>query len=256
MKKLLVGLVLGLLSLGSNAQIYGGGATSTATFSSTVYAPNFVASSGASTFAGTITSGFNGGMAIGSSVGNVTGFGRNGSTGGMQFFGGVTVSPVDGNADGGLASGSWSTTSGGAYGWTSSATNGSSQVAKDTAFSRLSASTVGLGDGTAGATNGALVLNNITIGGAVTMGKTVTAAGSTGAKTINTATGTVNFAAAATSLVVTNNQVSTTSITQCTVGTNDTTMKSVQCVAAAGSFTIFANAAATAETRVNFTVTN
>ena len=41
-----------------------------------------------------------------------------------------------------------------------------------------------------------------------------------------------------------------------TVATNDSTMKSPQCVAAAGSFTIFPNAAPTAETRVNFTVSN
>jgi len=86
--------------------------------------------------------------------------------------------------------------------------------------------------------------------------KTVTAAGTTGAQTINKNAGTVNFAAAATSLVVTNNLVTTSSIIVCTVGTNDTTMKSVSAVAAAGSFTIYANAAATAETRVNFIVIN
>jgi len=86
--------------------------------------------------------------------------------------------------------------------------------------------------------------------------KTVTAAGTTGTQTINKTTGSVNFAASATSLVVTNSLVAATSIIQCTVGTNDVTMKSVQCVPGSGSFTIFANAAATAETRVNFTVTN
>lgn len=88
------------------------------------------------------------------------------------------------------------------------------------------------------------------------LGKTVTAAGTTGAQTINKATGTVNFAAAAASLVVTNSLVLTTSIIQLTVGTNDSTMKSALAVAAAGSFTIFPNANPTAETRVNFTVTN
>ena len=86
--------------------------------------------------------------------------------------------------------------------------------------------------------------------------KTVTAAGTTGAQTINKNAGTVNFAAAATSLVVTNSLVTTSSIIICTVGTNDTTMKSVSAVAASGSFTIYANAAATAETRVNFIVIN
>ena len=86
--------------------------------------------------------------------------------------------------------------------------------------------------------------------------KTVTATGTDGAQTINKNAGTVNFAAAATSLVVTNSLVTTSSIIICTVGTNDTTMKSVSAVAASGSFTIYANAAATAETRVNFIVIN
>ncbi len=94
------------------------------------------------------------------------------------------------------------------------------------------------------------------LSGGLNLDKTVTAAGTTGAQTINMPTGTVNFAAAAASLVVTNSLVSTTSIIQLTVGTNDATMKSALAVAAAGSFTIFPNAVPTAETRVNFTVTN
>ena len=92
--------------------------------------------------------------------------------------------------------------------------------------------------------------------GDMQFGKTVTAGGTTGAQTINKTAGSVNFAAAATSLVVTNSLVSTSSIIVATVATNDTTMKSVQAVAAAGSFTLYANAAATAETRVNFLVIN
>lgn len=92
--------------------------------------------------------------------------------------------------------------------------------------------------------------------GDVQLGKTVTAGGTTGAQTINKTVGTVNFAVAATSLVVTNSLVTTSSIITATVGTNDTTMKSVAVVAAAGSFTLHANAAATAETRVNFHVFN
>jgi hypothetical protein len=86
--------------------------------------------------------------------------------------------------------------------------------------------------------------------------KTITAGGTTGAQTINKSAGSVNFAASATSLVVTNSLVTTSSVIHCTVATNDATMKSVQVVAAAGSFTIYANAAATAETRVNFFLTN
>jgi hypothetical protein len=86
--------------------------------------------------------------------------------------------------------------------------------------------------------------------------KTITAGGTTAPQTINKTSGSINFAAADVSKVVTNSYVSTTSIIICTVGTNDTTMKSVQAVAAAGSFTLYPNANPTAETRVNFIVTN
>lgn len=86
--------------------------------------------------------------------------------------------------------------------------------------------------------------------------KTVTAAGTTGAQTINKTAGTVNFAAAATSLVVTNSFVDANSVIIATVGTNDSTMKSVAAVAGAGSFTLHADAAPTAETRVNWFVAN
>jgi len=92
--------------------------------------------------------------------------------------------------------------------------------------------------------------------GDMQLDKTVTAAGTTGARTISKNAGSVNFAAAATSLVVTNSRVTANSIIVATVATNDSTMKSVQAVAAAGSFTLYANAAATAETRVNFLVIN
>ena len=86
--------------------------------------------------------------------------------------------------------------------------------------------------------------------------KTVTTGGTTGAQTINKNAGSVNFAAADASKVVTNDRVSASSIIVATVATNDATMKSVQAVAAAGSFTLYANVAATAETRVNFLVIN
>jgi hypothetical protein len=96
----------------------------------------------------------------------------------------------------------------------------------------------------------------ITTKDSLVLGKTITAGATTGAQTINKASGSVNFAAAATSLVVTNSLVTANSVIICTVGTNDTTLKSVAAVAAAGSFTMHGNAAATAETRVNFLVTN
>lgn len=92
--------------------------------------------------------------------------------------------------------------------------------------------------------------------GNMTYDKTVTAAGTTGARTINKTTGRVNFAAAATSLVVTNSLATANSICHVTKATNDATMRLGACVAAAGSITIYADVAPTAETAVNFTVTN
>lgn len=96
----------------------------------------------------------------------------------------------------------------------------------------------------------------VTAAGDLQVQKTITAGGTTGAQTINKPHGSVNFAAAATSLVVTNSLVSTNSVITATVATNDATMKTVLVVAGSGSFTIHANAAATAETRVNFKVWN
>lgn len=91
---------------------------------------------------------------------------------------------------------------------------------------------------------------------ALVLSKTVTAAGTTGARTINAASGSVNFAAAATSLVVTNSLVTANSIIMVTVGTNDLNMSAAKVVAAAGSFTIYPDAPPAAETRVNFLLTN
>lgn len=92
--------------------------------------------------------------------------------------------------------------------------------------------------------------------GGLSVNTTVIAPGVTGAATINTMSGRVNFAASAAALVVTNSLVTTNSIVLCTIQTNDSTLKSVQCVPAGGSFTMFGNAAATAETRVAFWVLN
>ena len=66
----------------------------------------------------------------------------------------------------------------------------------------------------------------------------------------------MNFAADATSLVVTNNLVTTSSIVFAVIRTNDATAIIKNVVPAAGSFTINLNAAATAETSVGFNVIN
>lgn len=107
-----------------------------------------------------------------------------------------------------------------------------------------------------GAATGTGTAGPVNIQGQITIDKTVTAAGTTGAQTINKTSGSVNFAAGATSLVVTNSLVSTSSVVIPVVASNDSTMKSVRVVQAAGSFTLYADAAPTAETRVNFLVLN
>lgn len=85
---------------------------------------------------------------------------------------------------------------------------------------------------------------------------TITGSGTTGDQTINKPSGTVNFAAAATSLVVTNSLCTANSIIFAVVRTNDTTAIIKNVTPAAGSFTIRLNAAATAETSVGFFIIN
>lgn len=84
--------------------------------------------------------------------------------------------------------------------------------------------------------------------------RTMTAAGTTGAQTINKAFGSVNFAAAATTLVVTNSLVSATSDVRLQVWGATPYYTSV--APGAGSFTITLNVAAAAEVKVSFWVTN
>jgi hypothetical protein len=92
--------------------------------------------------------------------------------------------------------------------------------------------------------------------GDIRLDKTITAGGTTGAQTINKTLGSVNFAAGASSLVVTDSRVTTSSVIQLTIASNDATMRHVWHAKSAGSFTIYANAAATTETRVDFCVFN
>ena len=92
--------------------------------------------------------------------------------------------------------------------------------------------------------------------GSLVLSKTITPTGTTGAQTINSACGSVNLAAAATSLVVTNSLVSTSSVIQVTVGSNDLNTKSCTAVAASGSFTVRPNTAPAAETIIYFNIIN
>lgn len=81
---------------------------------------------------------------------------------------------------------------------------------------------------------------------------TITAGGTTGAQTIDKPAGRVNFAAAATSLVVTNSLVDTSTLVFATAQTNDATCVVKNVVPASGSFTINMTAGCTAETAVAF----
>lgn len=92
--------------------------------------------------------------------------------------------------------------------------------------------------------------------GGFSLPTTVTTAGTTGNQTINKMTGTVNFAAAATAITVTNSLVTANSLVFCEVRTNDATAIIKNVVPGAGSFVITLNAAATAETSVGFIVFN
>lgn len=85
------------------------------------------------------------------------------------------------------------------------------------------------------------------------LAKTVTPAGTTGAQTINKQAGSVNFAAGAATLVVTNSLCTTSSLVIPVVNTSDADMTSVVAVPANGSFTLIAKPSPpAAETRVSF----
>lgn len=109
------------------------------------------------------------------------------------------------------------------------------------------------------ATNGTATLTEkmrIKNDGSVVFPFTNTAAGTTGAQTINKISGTVNFAATASSLVLTNSLITANSIVFAIARTNDATAQVKNVVPAAGSATINLTAAATAETSVGFWVIN
>jgi hypothetical protein len=91
--------------------------------------------------------------------------------------------------------------------------------------------------------------------GKIVFPSTITLTGTTGAQTINKISGKVNAAAGSTSLVVTNNLVTTNSIVMCQLGTNDATCIIKSVVEANGSFTIN-YIAPTAEAVIKFFVIN
>jgi hypothetical protein len=97
--------------------------------------------------------------------------------------------------------------------------------------------------------------NNITAND-LSISKTITAVGTTGNQTINKASGRVNIATGGTTITVTNSLVTANSIIIATCATNDTTAIVKNIVASTGSFVITLSAATTAETAINFIITN
>lgn len=88
------------------------------------------------------------------------------------------------------------------------------------------------------------------------LSKTIIPVGTTGAQTINTASGKVNFSTTSDSVVITNSLATANSIIVATVMKRDSTFKSCQVSASAGQFTMYPNARATSETPVSFIIIN
>lgn len=85
---------------------------------------------------------------------------------------------------------------------------------------------------------------------------TITAGATTGDQTINKAAGTVNIAAAGSSITITSNLITTSSLVFAIARTNDTTCSVKNAVPGSGSVVITMTAACTAETSVAFWVLN
>lgn len=92
--------------------------------------------------------------------------------------------------------------------------------------------------------------------GVIGIDATNTAPGTTGAQTINKAAGKVNFAAAATSLTVTNAICQTSSIPFCSLLTDDATARLGAVVPGNGNFVIHMEVAPTAEVAVGWWIIN
>lgn len=92
------------------------------------------------------------------------------------------------------------------------------------------------------------------VSGTQDVDSTITAAATTGNQTINKPAGTVNVAAAGTTITVTNSLVTASSIISVLARTNDATCAVKNYVPAAGSFVINMTAGCTAETSVGFMI--
>ena len=182
---------------------------------------------GTSTLTGNVTVGStSGGQVFGTAnAGTNVLYGQLTNTGGNSYIG------IDSSAGGSIITGST------AYGFNIAAAKGFYVATNGTAL--------------------ALTLDtsqNAIFAGGIKFTKTI--AGGTGAQTQNTTTGQVQFAGAATSLVVTNSLCATTSIITANLATNDSTAVLGAVVPASGSFTIYMKTAPTGTTNVSWRLTN
>lgn len=169
----------------------------------------------------------------------------------------VTSSTTNDMADGFGVSLTFANTDSGASNQLVAAAAGVRAGADNTGNLVLSTYTAGvLGERFRATATGVLVTGTTSTTQIIDPNGVVTPVGTTGARTINAMSGSVNLAAAATSLVVTNSLVSTSSRVFVTVGTSDGQAKSCSVTLASGSFTIRPNAAPTGETRVDFLIIN
>lgn len=99
-------------------------------------------------------------------------------------------------------------------------------------------------------------INNLTVTNSLNLERTITAAGTTGNRTINKLAGTVNVPAGQNVVVVTNGFVTVNSILSVVARTNDATCGVKNYVPGAGNFTINLTASCTAETSIGFIVSN
>lgn len=103
---------------------------------------------------------------------------------------------------------------------------------------------------------GSTSLHKVDGAGKILISNTITTGGTTGNQTINKPSGTVNIAAAGTTVTVTNSTCTTSSIVYAVIRTNDATAYIKNVVPGSGTFDINLGAAATGEISIGFVVFN
>lgn len=198
---------------------------------------------------GADNSNFNMKVATGDNAGGATGnlLLASGEASAVAASSGTAIFKSGDQSGGGAASGSTTVSSGNT---SISGNSGITNIRSGNAASGNSGD-INVAPGTASGTVGRILLS-----AAIQLPSTVTTTGTTGNQTINKPSGTVNIAAAGTTVTVTNSLVTASSIVMAILRTNDTTATIKNVVPASGSFVVNLGAAATAEVSVGFMVIN